>query len=123
MTNFNAHALRHVVNLLDLGDRVPASDAELLKDMSGVLGTIAGEIANLQDIIRRQALANLTITAEAAGAKLKQQPAPQVPCPVCGGEALGHLDALRRVYFIPASLVTPAGTTSTQGEKEQQPCQ
>lgn len=37
---------------------------------------------------------------------------PQVPCPVCGGEAKDHQDALRRVYFMPTSLVAPATATS-----------
>lgn len=43
---------------------------------------------------------------------------PQVPCPVCGGEAKDHQDALRRVYFVPASLVTPTSSPQPQWRDE-----
>lgn len=103
---FNAARLRRVVTLLDLGDAVPQSDEDLLAAMGTVLGIVARKIEEGQKIIKQQALTNLTLAAEAIGA-LPVAPAPKVPCPICGGEAIGHMDKLRAAYFVPASLVKP----------------
>lgn len=120
----NAAALRRVVNLLGLGSSVPASDEQLLNSLGIVLDLAAQEIAACKKVIQNHAKANIARLLEEAGMPAPQvmiagewrdaDPAvvaaarpdlPKVPCPICGGEAAGHLDALRRAYFIPQSLM------------------
>lgn len=76
--HFNATRLRNVARLVGLESAVPEDDATLDGARGSVLGMIAGK---------------LRATATNAGEL------PQLPCPVCGGEALHAIDTLQRIVI------------------------